>query len=406
MPVGLQAPEKLLPVRGIRVAAISAGLRYKARPDLVLMTCDAGSVVSVVFTRNRYVAAPVIVARRHLDVAAPVALLVNAGQANAGTGQPGIEVAEQTCASVAAALGCIPEQVLPFSTGVIGAAPPPEKINAAMDTLTDGLGEDNWLDAANGIMTTDIVAKGASHQFDLDGHKVTVTGIAKGSGMIHPNMATMLSYVATDLAIDKAALDRCWQEVIAETFNRITVDGDTSTNDAAVIMASGQAGNPVVADTGSEGYRLVKQALTKVCLALAQSIIRDGEGATKFVSVKVVGGSSVDDCLAIGFTIAHSPLVKTALFASDANWGRIMAAVGRAPVDTLDIDKVDMYLGDVCVARQGAIAPEYTDEQGQAVMKQEEIEIRIDLHAGNAEATVWTSDLSHEYIRINAEYRS
>jgi len=406
MPVGLQAPAKLLPVKGIRVAAISAGLRYKARPDLVLMACDVGATVAAVFTKNRYVAAPVIVARRHLDAANPLALLINAGQANAGTGQPGIEVAEKTCARVAAALGCDAQQVLPFSTGVIGAAPPTEKIDAAMDKLAAGLGEDNWLDAANGIMTTDIVAKGVSRQFDVGGHTVTVTGIAKGSGMIHPNMATMLSFVGTDLAIDKAVLDKCWQEAIADTFNRITVDGDTSTNDAAVIMASGQAGNPVVADTSSKDYQAVRQALTEVCLVLAQSVIRDGEGATKFVSVKVVGGSSVDDCLAIGFTIAHSPLVKTALFASDANWGRIMAAVGRAPVAVLDIDKVDMYLGDVCVARQGAISPEYTEAQGHAVMKQEEIEIRVDLHAGDAEATVWTSDLSHEYVRINAEYRS
>jgi glutamate N-acetyltransferase/amino-acid N-acetyltransferase len=406
MPVGLNAMPKLFPVKGLQVSGVAARLRYKARPDLVLMVCDEHAVTSAVFTTNRFAAAPVVVAKKFLETHSPRALLINAGQANAGTGQPGIEVAEHCASSVANSLGCAPAQVLPFSTGVIGVAPVLEKIDAALPELVAGLGEDNWEAAANGIMTTDTQAKGASHRIELQGKTVTITGIVKGSGMIHPNMATMLAFVATDAAIDKPVLDQCWSEVTARTFNRVTVDGDTSTNDAAVIIATGQAANPQITSPASEEYLELKDALQNVCAMLAQSIVRDGEGATKFVTVTVSGGVSEQDCLDIAFTVAHSPLVKTALFASDPNWGRILAAVGRAPVPNLDIDKVDLYLDEVCVATGGAVDPDYTEEKGQSVMNQEEFEIRILLHAGEAEASVWTSDLSHEYIRINAEYRS
>ena len=406
MPVGLNVMPKLLPVSGVRVAGVAARLRYKARPDLVLMVCDDQAVTSAVFTTNRFAAAPVIIAKKYLAANSPRAWLINAGQANAGTGQPGVEIAEQSTACVAKLIGCQANQVLPFSTGVIGAAPSLEKIDAALPQLVAELREDNWEVAANGIMTTDTLAKGASHQVELQGKTVTITGIVKGSGMIHPNMATMLGFVATDAAIEKPVLDQCWQEVAAKTFNRITVDGDTSTNDAAVIFATGRAENPIIASVASEDYQQLKDSLYNVCAMLAQSIIRDAEGATKFVTVTVSGGASEADCLEIAFTIAHSPLVKTALFASDPNWGRILAAVGRAPVQNLDINKVDLYLDEVCVASGGAIDVDYTEEKGQSVMNQEEIEIRVLLHAGEAEARVWTSDLSHEYVRINAEYRS
>lgn len=405
MAVGLNPLPRLVPVKGLQVAGVAARLRYKARPDLVLMVCDNQAVTSAVFTTNRFAAAPVIVAKDHLASSSPRALLINAGQANAGTGQPGIEVAKQSTRSVAKLLGCTPQQVLPFSTGVIGVAPSVEKIDAALPQLVEALGEDNWEAAANGIMTTDTLAKGASHQIELHGKAVTITGIVKGSGMIHPNMATMLAFVATDAAIDKAMLDLCLSEVAAKTFNRVTVDGDTSTNDAAVIIATGQAGNAPI--TSADGdYEELKEGLQNVCAMLAQSIIRDAEGATKFVTVTVSGGASERDCLDVAFTIAHSPLVKTALFASDPNWGRILAAVGRAPVADIDMDKVDLFLDEICVASGGAVDPGYTEEKGQSVMSQEEIEIRVVLHAGEAEASVWTSDLSHEYVRINAEYRS
>jgi len=406
MPVGLNAIPRLLPVRGLKVSAVAARLRYKARPDLVLMVCDEQAVTSAVFTTNRFAAAPVIVAKKYLATSSPRALLINAGQANAGTGLAGIEIAEHCATSVANMLGCAPQAVLPFSTGVIGAAPALEKIDAALPELVEQLDEDNWEVAANGIMTTDTQAKGASHQIELQGKTVTITGIVKGSGMIHPNMATMLAFVATDAAIEKPVLDQCWSEVTAKTFNRVTVDGDTSTNDAAVIIATGQAANPLISSATTDAYHELKDALHNVCAMLAQSIVRDAEGATKFVKVTVSGGASEQDCLDIAFSIAHSPLVKTALFASDPNWGRILAAVGYAPVANLDIDKVDLYFDEVCVASSGAIDPNYTEEKGKSVMSQEEFEIRILLHAGEAEASVWTSDLSHEYVRINAEYRS
>jgi len=406
MPVGLKPIGKLLPIKGIRLAAVAAKLRYSGRPDLVLIECTAGTRAAAVFTTNRYAAAPVTVAKEHLNSAKPRALIINAGQANAGTGEKGIEISRASCLAVASQLGCDASQVLPFSTGVIGNIPPIEKIENAIPALVAALDEDKWNQAASAIMTTDTLAKGLSLQCELGGKTVTVTGIVKGSGMIHPNMATMLAYVATDAAVQPELLNACWQQVTKASFGRVTVDGDTSTNDAAVVLASGAAGNPELNDAAGKEYDTFKQTLLDVCTGLAQAIIRDGEGATKFMSVIVERGETEEDCVLVAQTVALSPLVKTAFFASDPNWGRILAAVGRAPISRLDIDKVDLFLGEVRVATGGAIDAAYTEAAGKAEMQKEDIDIRIVLNAGQASATVWTCDLSHEYVRINAEYRS
>jgi len=405
MPVGLESPATLLPIAGIRLGVVAAGLRYQGRPDLVVVEIEPGANTAAVFTQNRFAAAPVIVAKKHFASTTPRALVINAGQANAGTGGTGIAVARQSCQAVADQLGCSPESVLPFSTGIIGDAPPLDKLEAALPECIKKSEEDAWVAAAHGIITTDTVAKGCSRTVTLDGQTVTITGIAKGSGMIHPNMATMLAFVGSDIAMDPALLQRSLDTAIKHSFNRITVDGDTSTNDACVLMASGTAKlEPLLQD--SVAYQLWYEALCEVLLQLAQAVVRDAEGATKFVTVQVEEGRSEDDCLTVAFTVAHSPLTKTALFASDPNWGRILAAVGRAPIDDLDVDKVSLHLNDVCVLAKGDIAADYTEERGQEAMAQEEIVIRIGLGVGKTSASVWTSDLSHEYIRINAEYRS
>lgn len=406
MAVGLNPPDKLLPIAGLKLGVHAAGLRYRKRPDLVLVELAENSNTAVVFTRNRFAAAPVLVARRNCQQTQTRALLINAGQANAGTGNAGIEVAEQCCDLVAQELGCAAESVLPFSTGVIGRAPPLEIIRTAIPECVAQGREDAWIDAAHGIMTTDTIAKGASVTVEIDGSPVTITGIAKGSGMIRPNMATMLAFVGTDASIDKELLQQSLQSAVEHSFNRITVDGDTSTNDACVLMATGKAKGSAIVDKDSDAWRVWYAGLMQVLLKLAHAVIRDGEGATKFVSIVVEQGASEADCLEVAFTIAHSPLVKTALFASDANWGRILAAVGRAPIDELDVSKVSIYINDVCVLDNGDTAADYTEERGQQAMAPEEINLRIVLHAGDSTATVWTTDLSHEYIRINAEYRS
>lgn len=406
MPVGLKPISKLLPIKGIRLAAVAAKLRYSGRPDLVLIESIASARVAAVFTRNRYAAAPVTVAKEHLKSAQPRALLINAGQANAGTGARGIEIAEASCQMVASALQCDASQILPFSTGVIGNIPPIEKIEQSIPSLVNGLDEDNWNQAAGAIMTTDTLAKGTSLQCELDSKMITITGIVKGSGMIHPNMATMLAYVGTDAAISQQVLDACWKKATEVSFGRVTVDGDTSTNDAAVLIASGAAGNTELRETKGKDYQNFFQTLLKVCTSLAKAIVRDGEGATKFISVIVEQGASEEDCIMVAQTVALSPLVKTAFFASDPNWGRILAAVGRAPITHLDIDKVDLFLGEVRVATGGSIDASYTEAAGKSVMQKSEIDIRIVLNAGRASATIWTCDLSHEYVRINAEYRS
>lgn len=401
MAVGLTEPDTLLPVAGVKLAACHSGIKAdSAIDDLVLMELVAETNVAAVFTKNKFCAAPVVVARRHLENS-PRYLLINSGNANAGTGEPGLQVALTSCGAVAEVTGCDPHEVLPFSTGVIGELLPVNKIQKAIPSLVSKLQEDSWLSAASGIMTTDTLPKAVSRQIDIDGQVITITGMCKGSGMIKPDMATMLAYVATDAEISRQNLTVCLQYAVDQSFNAITVDGDTSTNDACVLMATGSSRVTLDADNS-----LFMQALTEVFQQLAQSIVRDGEGATKFVEIRVDHARQAQDARDMAYTIAHSPLVKTALFASDANWGRILAAVGRAPIDKLDIDKVDLFLGNVCLIQKGLPHPSYSEDKGQQVMSKQDIKIRVDLNTGDESARVWTTDLSYDYVKINAEYRT
>ena len=402
MAVNLTAPTELLPIAGVRLASVNAGIRYKNRNDVLLMELAEGSTTAAVFTQNAFCAAPVWICREHLAVDTPRYLLINAGNANAGTGELGMHAARTSSEQVAKLAGCRAQQVLPFSTGVIGMQLPVEKIDAALPEAFAKLDADAWLEASRTIMTTDTVAKAISKQLSVDGKTITITGIAKGAGMIHPNMATMLAYVATDAQVDAATLQTCLNAVVDETFNCITVDGDTSTNDSLVLVATGQS----TAAIEGANVAAFQAALQEVCLYLAQAIIRDGEGATKFISVQVQGASTREEAHIVGNTVALSPLVKTALFASDPNWGRILAAVGRSPIENLDVSQVTIWLGDTLLIQQGEPAPTYREELGQAEMKPAEITIRIDLGRGNASATVWTCDFSYDYVKINAEYRS
>ena len=404
MAVGLQAPTALLPVKGIRLAGTAAGIRYQGRPDLALIEMLHGTQVAAVFTRNAFCAAPVIVAKAHLSLASPRFLLINAGNANAGTGGEGLEAARQTCQLLSARAACPPQAVLPFSTGVIGEPLPVHRFAPALDRLLIDLDAQGWLAAARAIMTTDTQPKGASRQIEIDGKAVTLTGIAKGSGMIHPDMATMLAFIATDADLDRELLHACLREAVDGSFNSITVDGDTSTNDACVLMATGASGAQV--RPGTQALSAFQSALNALCLELAQAIVRDGEGATKFVTVLVEEARDAAEARRVAFTVAHSPLVKTALFASDPNWGRILAAVGRAGIEALDIGRVCIEINGVRVVRDGARAAGYTEQQGRAAMADAEIMIRIGLGRGQAGARIWTTDLSHDYVRINAEYRS
>jgi glutamate N-acetyltransferase/amino-acid N-acetyltransferase len=403
MAVGLSEPQSVSLIPGVKLASLSAGIKKNNTTDLVLIACEPGTSAAAVFTRNAFCAAPVIVARSHLKSASPRALLINSGNANAGTGETGLSNARQSCQLLADALGCKSEQVLPFSTGVIGQQLPMDKLASGIERIVAKLSEDQWLDAARGIMTTDTVAKGVSRTFELDGKTATISGIAKGAGMIRPDMATMLSFIATDAAIEPLLLQQCLNDAVNMSFNSITVDGDTSTNDACVLLATGQSDVSVMS---GEPLNAFTDALQDVCRILAQSIIRDGEGATKFVTVDVQDAVTVDEARNVAYTIAHSPLVKTALFASDPNWGRILAAVGRSSIDSLDVSKVDIYLGNTCIVRAGSVADDYTEEAGQGEMDKPEISIRVVLGRGSEQATVWTSDLSHEYVSINADYRS
>ena len=405
MPIGYSQLPELLPVAGIRLASVAAGIRYQGRDDLVLMELADGSQCAAVFTRNAFCAAPVIVARQHLAAQQPRYLLINSGNANAGTGEPGLRDAQQTCALLAAKAGCTAEQVLPFSTGVIGERLPVGCIEAVLDTALAGLGEDGWKAAAHAIMTTDTVAKGISRTFTAGGQQVTLTGMVKGAGMIRPDMATMLAYISCDAGVESEALQQCLNLAVERSFNRITVDGDTSTNDACVLVATGAQGAALI-HSGTAEYGALCEAVSEACETLAQLIVRDAEGATKFVTVRIESGRDTEECLQVAYTIAHSPLVKTALFASDPNWGRILAAVGRAGVESLDIDKISIFLGDVCIVHNGGVAEDYREQDGQRVMHREEIVIRVQLGRGDAVEQVWTSDLSHEYVRINAEYRT
>lgn len=405
MAVGLGPLPTLHPVPGFELGIASAGIKRPGRKDVVVMRCAEGSTVAGVFTLNAFCAAPVILAKQRAQGTVRY-LLTNTGNANAGTGEPGMQAAIRSCASLAALAGVDEQAILPFSTGVIGEPLPVEKIEAALPAALTDLDENNWADAATGIMTTDTLPKGASRQFEYQGVTVTVTGISKGAGMIRPNMATMLGYIATDAKVDQAVLQDLLRDAANKSFNRITIDGDTSTNDCCMLVATGKAALPEITEARGELFAQLKQAVFEVSMEIAQSIVRDGEGATKFVTVIVNGGKNHQECLDVGYAVAHSPLIKTALFASDPNWGRILAAVGRAGVPELDVSKIDVYLGAVCIASQGGRSPSYTEEQGAAVMAEEEIEIRIELGRGTCSETIWTTDLSHEYVRINAEYRT
>ena len=399
---------ELLPVAGIRLAAVAAGIRKKGGNDLVLMELAEGTRCAAVFTRNAFCAAPVVVARDNLAACErqPRYLLINAGNANAGTGAAGMVAARACVAAVGAAAGVDASRVLPFSTGVIGEPLPVARIEGAIPAALAALSGDGWADAATGILTTDTRPKWRSVRFGCEGRDYVVTGFAKGAGMIRPDMATMLAYIATDAAVAPAPLQQMLSECIDRSFNRITVDGDTSTNDACILLATGAAGNAPLADSGSPLYTALRCAVEEVCIALAQAIVRDGEGASKFVTVQVNGGRNEGECLDVAFTIAHSPLVKTALFASDPNWGRILAAVGRAGLRELQVEGIALYLNEVLIAEHGGRAGSYTEEQGVAAMAPVDIVIRVELGRGEATATVWTTDLSYDYVRINAEYRT
>jgi len=405
MAVGLGPLSTLHPVPGFELGIASAGIKRPGRKDVVVMRCAEGSSVAGVFTLNAVCAAPVILAKKRASGSVRY-LLTNTGNANAGTGEPGLQNAMRTCASLARLAGVDESEVLPFSTGVIGEPLPVEKIEGALQAALDNLSENNWADAATGIMTTDTLPKGASRQFTHEGVTVTVTGISKGAGMIKPNMATMLGYIATDAKVAQGVLQDLLRDAANKSFNRITIDGDTSTNDCCMLIATGQAALPEITQASGALFAALKQAVFEVCMEVAQAIVRDGEGATKFVTVQVNGGATHQECLDVGYAVAHSPLIKTALFASDPNWGRILAAVGRAGVAQLDVSKIDVFLGEVCIASKGCRAATYTEEQGSAVMAEAEITIRIELGRGTCSETIWTTDLSHEYVKINAEYRT
>ena len=409
MPVNLTAPvaSSLHPVAGVRIGVAEAGVRKANRKDLTVFLLDEGASVGGVFTRNRFCAAPVQICRERLTAGTAVrAIVVNTGNANAGTGEDGLARARQTCEALAAQLGLQPDQVLPFSTGVIMEPLPVDRIVAGLPAAIADAQPAHWARAAEGIMTTDTVPKAASAKAMVGGVEVTITGISKGAGMIRPNMATMLGFLATDAKVDQAVMKQLAFELAEGSFNRVTIDGDTSTNDSFIVIATNKAANaPVTALDSADGQAL-KEALMGVARQLAQAIVRDGEGATKFITVQVEGGKTTAECRQVAYAIAHSPLVKTAFFASDPNLGRILAAVGYAGIDDLDQTKIDLYLDDVHVAVNGGRNPSYREEDGQRVMKQAEITVRVNLGRGSASDTVWTCDLSHDYVSINADYRS
>lgn len=408
MPVNLTSPDSssLLPVKGVELGYAEAHVRKPNRKDLLVIRLSPDSRVAGVFTQNRFCAAPVHVCKSHLASGAGIrALLVNTGNANAGTGEDGLMRARRSCDALAGLLGIADNQVLPFSTGVIMEPLPVDRVIAGLPACIADLREDNWANAAEAIMTTDIVAKACSRQVQIGGETVTITGIAKGSGMIHPNMATMLGYIATDAALSQSALEAMIQFAVNRSFNCITVDGDTSTNDSLILMATGKAGNAEISQH-SPDYAVLRDAVTDVAATLAQAIVRDGEGATKFMTISVEGGRDEAECRKAAYAIAHSPLVKTAFFASDPNLGRILAAVGYAGIADLDVSLLKMYLDDVLVAENGGRAGSYQEADGQRVMQQAEITVRIELGRGHASATVWTCDFSYDYVKINADYRT
>lgn len=404
MAVGSGEIGELFPVAGIKIGIASAGIKKPGRKDVVVFELCEGSTVAGVYTLNRFCAAPVHVAKSHMSKGDIRYLLVNTGNANAGTGQEGMQNALRSCQSLSDLVGCRPEQILPFSTGVIGERLPIEKIESALPSALENLSPSSWYDASFGIMTTDTRPKASSRQVIIDGKTVTITGIAKGAGMIKPNMATMLGYIATDAKVAPDVLQNICTRAANMSFNRVTIDGDTSTNDACVLVATGQSGVEIALT--NESFDDFADAVFSVFVELAQGLVRDGEGATKFVTVNVAGGKNQQECLAVAYTIAESPLVKTALFASDPNWGRLLAAIGRAGISDLDVARVSVSLDDIVIAEFGARAASYTEAAGQDVMKQEEISINVDLGRGECSETVWTTDFSYDYVRINAEYRT
>ena len=413
MAVNLLAPDpmNLHPVAGLKIGVAEAGIRKASRKDLSVVLLDEGASVAGVFTQNRYCAAPVQICRAHLALSSQGgkgirAMLINTGNANAGTGDDGMARARATCVALARRLNLTPEQILPFSTGVIMEPLPADRIEAGLPATLADAKEDNWLRAAQGIMTTDTLPKAFSAQVLVGDKKVTVTGISKGAGMIRPNMATMLGFMATDACVSQSIMAQLAHELAEGSFNRVTVDGDTSTNDSFVVIATNQAKHTAITSLASAEGQALRTAMLGIARQLAQAIVRDGEGATKFITVQIEGGKTAEECRKVAYAIAHSPLVKTAFFASDPNLGRILAAVGYAGIDDLEQTKIDLYLDDVLVAKNGGRHTDYVEADGQRVMKQSEITVRVLLGRGDAIDTVWTCDLSYDYVKINADYRS
>jgi len=397
----------LTPITGIRLGSCCAGIKSSPGiPDLAIIEIPSQSTFSCVFTQNSFCAAPVTVAKQHLSASTPRYLLINSGNANAGMGDTGLSDVAECCQILSEQTGCNQEEVIPFSTGVIGERLPVDAFRTAIPEALKNLSADGWLAAAEAILTTDTTTKSATHQVTIDGKTITVTGIAKGSGMICPDMATMLAYMATDAAVSSETLDQCLLDCVNNSFNRITVDGDMSTNDACALIATGAANNSIIATTDIEDYIKFNEAVEQVCLELAKLIIRDGEGATKFITIDVCNGLDDQECKNVADKVANSPLVKTAFFASDPNWGRILAAIGSCDIHDLDISRVSVYLDDVCIVSNGAKHRQYLEADGQEIMGQNEITIRIDLARGNVNTRHWTCDLSYDYVRINAEYRT
>ena len=408
MPVNLKplTIDSIFPIKGISLGIAKAHIKKPNRKDLLLVTIAEGSKVSGVFTQNAFCAAPVLLCKEHLKNTSGIrALIVNTGCANAGTGEDGLLKAKESCEAVSELLSIKPEQVLPFSTGVILESLPIDKIKNGLPDTIKNLDPTHWIDAAEAIMTTDIAPKAASRKIKIQEKEVVISGVSKGSGMIHPNMATMLSFIATDASINQILLDKLLKEVTEESFNCITVDGDTSTNDSFILIATGKAEH-IEINQEDQSYKALRDAIREVAIELAQAIVRDGEGATKFITIQVESGRDDAECRKVGFAIAHSPLIKTAFFASDPNLGRILAAIGYAGVDSLDITKIQLFLGNVLVAEKGGCASSYSEAQGQEVMKHPEISMRILLNRGHAKATIWTCDFSYDYVKINADYRT
>ena len=406
MSVGLKHPQSLVKIKGIRLSASSAKIYRKKRDDIALIEITDGSVTSAAFTQNRFCAAPVQISKNHLSKSKPRYCLINAGNANAGTGEDGLSNSKAICRELAKITNCNENEILPFSTGVIGEDLPVEKINKVLPQLVKNLSEDCWVNVAKSIMTTDTIPKAVSSQIIIANSTVNITGIAKGSGMIKPDMATMLSFVATDANITKDALDKIRDHALFKSFNRITIDGDTSTNDSFLLISTCAIDAPIIDKKDSKEFKILENEIIKVCRELAQAIVRDGEGATKFISIQVDEGIDSSECLSVAYKVAESLLVKTAFTASDPNWGRIIAAIGNSNIRDLDIHKIDVYIEDICIVNNGERSKTYSEDKGKKVMRQNEIILRINLRRGAFSEEIWTTDLSYEYIKINAEYRS